>query len=68
MLMKLNLIFSLKTLAFFQKNCASIYFYQSPKLKCFVDAYFCEFSNNSQNSRKFIPAKISDNKVNELKE
>ena len=66
--MKLNLFFSLKTLAFSQKNSASIYFCQSPKLKCFAATYFCEFSNNSQNSPKIVPAKISNNKVNELKE
>ena len=66
--MKLNLFFSLKTLAFLQKIVHPFFFCQSPKLKCFADTYFCEFSNNLQNLRKFIPAKMSNNKVNELKE
>ena len=57
--MKLNFFF--KDPCFFINNFAGIYFCQLPKLKCFVDT-------NSKHSGKFMPVKISNNKVHKLKE
>ena len=45
------------------KYSAWIYFCELAKMKHFVRIYFCEFNQNSQNSRKFIHAKIYHNKV-----
>ena len=64
--MKLN--FSFNNSCSFTNNSTGIYFCQLPKLKCFVDTYFGELSDNSQNSRKFIQVQISNNKVHHLKE
>ena len=59
-MMRLNSVFLKKDPILSTKNLAGSYFCESSILKHFTATYFCKVNKNSQ---KFIPAKISNNKL-----